>query len=335
MAHHFELRVGHGHAEVLVDDMSARNGSNVLEDALTTVTEARSLDGAAVEGATQLVQQDGSQRFAVNVLSDDEQRAAGLHDGLQQRNHFLDGADLHVRQQDVRIVQDALHALHVRRHVGGDVATVVLHALDDVDVQAEGLGLLDGDSAVLADSVHGLGNLAANLGGASGDGADVGNLVLVGNRGSVSLDSVDHSVDCLLDAATDAQRVSASSHVAQALGNDSVGQQRSGGGAVACDVVRLHRNFADQLGAHVLDRVGELDLLRNGNAVVGDQRSTVALLEGDVAALGAKGHLDRVRQLLDAGGQAGARIGLELNVLCHVSNLQMKSNEFAYFATYA
>ena len=43
------------------------------EDALAAIAEARSLDGADVEGATDLVENQGRQSLAVDVLSDDEQ----------------------------------------------------------------------------------------------------------------------------------------------------------------------------------------------------------------------------------------------------------------------
>ncbi len=45
--------VGERHAEVLVDDLGAGDDSDVLEDALATVAETRSLDGDHVDGAAQ------------------------------------------------------------------------------------------------------------------------------------------------------------------------------------------------------------------------------------------------------------------------------------------
>jgi len=316
-AEHLDLGIGQGHAEVLVDDLRAGDGGDVLEDALAAIAEARGLDGHGGEGAAQLVQQDGGQSLALNVLGDDEQRTAGLHDLLQQRDHVLDVGDLLIGQQDVGVGEVGFHLLHVGGHVGADVAALVLHALDDVHVQAEGLGILDGDGAVLAHGVHGLGNLGADHGVAGGDGADVGDLLGGGNRGGVGLDGLDHGVGRLLDAAADAQGVGAGGDVAQALGNDHVGQQGGGGGAVAGDVVGLNSGLADELGAHVLDRILQLDFLGDGDAVVGDQRSAEGLLKGDVATLGAERDLDGVCQLVDACGKSAAGISLELDILSH------------------
>src|SRR2546426_803238 len=58
---------------------------------------------------------------------------------------------------------------------------------------------------------------------------------------------------------------------------DRLRQHRSGGGAVPGDIGGLGRHFLHHLGAHVLDRVFELDLLRDGDPVLGDRR------EGDRA----------------------------------------------------
>ena len=62
------------------------------------------------------------------------------------------------------------------------------------------------------------------------------------------------------DAALHAHRVGTGGDVAQTLAHQRLGQHRGGGGAVTGDVVGLGRDFLDQLGAHVLEGVVELDL---------------------------------------------------------------------------
>ena len=59
-----------------------------------------------------------------------------------------------------------------------------------------------------------------------------------------------------------------------------------------------------ELRAHVLKRILQLDLLGDGHAVVGDQRSAELLVQHDVAALGAKGDLHGIGQRIDADFQA-------------------------------
>jgi hypothetical protein len=75
-----------------------------------------------------------------------------------------------------------------------------------------------------------------------------------------------------------------------------LGQQGGGGGAVAGHVVGLGGDFLYQLRAHVLKRVLQLDLLGDGNAVVGDERGAVLFVQNHVAALGAQGDLYGVGQ---------------------------------------
>ena len=51
------------------------------------------------------------------------------------------------------------------------------------------------------------------------------------------------------------------------------GEHGRGGGAVAGEIVGLLRDFAHHLRAHVLELVFELDLLGDGDAVLGDARA--------------------------------------------------------------
>ena len=62
----------------------------------------------------------------------------------------------------------------------------------------------------------------------------------------------------------------------------------AGGGAVAGDVVGLRGDLAHHLRAHVLELVGEFDLLGDGDAILGDARRAVAFVEDHVAALRAE-----------------------------------------------
>ena len=52
--------------------------------------------------------------------------------------------------------------------------------------------------------------------------------------------------------------------------NQGLSQNGSGGGTVTGDVVGLLSNFLDQLSTDLLERLFELDLLGDGDAVVGD-----------------------------------------------------------------
>ena len=146
---------------------------------------------------------------------------------------------------------------------------------------------------------------------------DLGDLGLVVDLLGLLLDRLDGGGDGLLDAPLQADRAGAGGHVAQALAHERLGQHGGGGGAVTGDVVGLGGDFLDELRAHVLERVVELDLTGDRHAVVGDRRGAELLVEHDVAALRAERDLDRVGELVDAGLEGAAGVLVELEDLGH------------------
>ena len=58
------------------------------------------LTAIAGERAAELVDDEGSERLALDVLGDDEQLLAGLHDLLEHGQQVGDGADLLVGDED-------------------------------------------------------------------------------------------------------------------------------------------------------------------------------------------------------------------------------------------
>ena len=131
-------------------------------------------------------------------------------------------------------------------------------------------------------------------------------LPVVGTRDLLQL--VDDGADGLVDAALERHRVRAGGDVLQAFAEDRLGEHGRGGGAVAGDVGRLGRDFLHHLRAHVLERIGQLDFLGDGDAVLGDGRRAELLVEDDVAALGAEGDLHRLGELIDAALECSARV---------------------------
>ena len=77
--------------------------------------------------------------------------------------------------------------------------------------------------------------------------------------------------DRRVDAALDVHRVVAGGHQLGALVVDGLGQHGGGGGAVAGDVGGLGGDLLHHLRAHVGQLVLELDLLGDGDAVLGDR----------------------------------------------------------------
>ena len=150
---------------------------------------------------------------------------------------------------------------------------------------------------------------------ARGDGADVLDLVEGLDLLGILLDLLDQCVDGLVHARADGDGIGAGGHILETVANHDIGKQRGGGGTVTGDVIGLDGGLADELGAHVLDLVLELDLLGDGHTVVGDERGAEAALAGDVAALGTKRDLDGIGEFGCAGGKRAARIGTKANVL--------------------
>ncbi len=296
-------------AEVLGDDAAAGEDRDVLEHGLAAIAEAWSLDAAGLERAAELVDDQRGERLALDVLGHDQERTRLLGDLLEHREEVLHRADLLLVEEDLDVLEHALHALGVGDEVGREIAAVELHALDHFHLGLEAARLLDGDDAVLADLLHGVGDDLADLGVVvRRDGADRRDLLVALDRLGHRVDGFGRGLGAELDAALDLHRVGAGGDVLEALAQDGLGEHGGGGGAVAGDVGGLGSDLARHLGAHVLERILELDLLGDRDTVLGDVRRAERLLEDHVAALGAEGDLDRVRELVDAAEDRGARV---------------------------
>ena len=200
---------------------------------------------------------------------------------------------------------------------GERVALVELHALDDVESGLNGLGLLDGDGAVLADLVHcvcdDLADFLVPVGGHSGDLLD---LLFVLHLLGGFVECLDGGGDCLLDAALDGDRACPGGDVLEAAAEDGLGQNGRRGGAVTSGVAGVARHFAHHLGAHVLVRILEIDLLGHGDTILGDCRGAELLVENDVAALWAEGRGHRLAQGGNTLQQGLPRGLIKLQLFC-------------------
>jgi hypothetical protein len=78
--------------------------------------------------------------------------------------------------------------------------------------------------------------------------------------------------------------------------------------AVAGLIVGLLGDLAHHLGAHILELVLELDLLRHRHAVLGDAWGPEALVDHDIAALRSKRHPHRAGESVDTAQHPIARV---------------------------
>src|SRR3989440_4593962 len=305
-------------ADLFADDLATGQGGDVDQHGLAAVTEAGGLDGHRLEGTPDLVDDQGGQRLALDVLGDDQQRLAALHDLLQDRQQVLDRGDLLGGDEDVRVVEDGLHPLRVGPEVRRDVPLVEAHALGELQLQAEGVALLDGDDAFLADLVHRLGDDLADGGVARGDRRRRGDLLLgldvLGNLGEF-LGDRGHGG---LDAPLQGDRVGTRGNVPQALADQCLGQHGGRRRAVTGYVVGLLGDLLDQLGAQLLVRVVQVDLFGDAHTVVGDGGGAPCRAQYDVAALRAQRHPYRVGEDVHATFQAPAGLFTESDQLGHL-----------------
>src|SRR5437667_661832 len=301
-------------AEIFRDRLTAGQNRDVLQHGLAAIAEARSLDGGDLEATTQTVDDEGGESFAFDVFRDDDQRLAGLHHGFEQRQQLVQRGELLLVDQDVGIVHFHAHLVGVRNEVGRDIAAVELHAFDDFEFGLKRLGFFNRDDALVADLLHGIGQELADFGVAvGGDGADLGDFLVRGDLLGVLDEVGDHGFHRQIDTALQIHRVHAGGNRLGAFTDDRSRENGRGGGAVAGSVCGLGGNFAHHLRAHVLELVVELDLLGDGDAVLGDAGSAERLVEDDVAALGAERHLDRVVENFNAAQHPVAGVDAEFD----------------------
>ena len=298
------------------DRLAAGQDGDVLQHGLAAIAEARSLHCRDLEAAAELVDDEGGERFAFHVFGDDDEGLRGLHHRLEQRQQLLETRQLLLVDQDVGVFHVDAHLVGIGDEVRRDVAAVELHALDDVELGLKALGLLDRDDALVADLLHRLGEEVADfLVAVGGDGANLGDFGVRRDLLGVLLELLDDVLDSEVDAALEVHRVHAGRNRLGALLDDRLGENGGGGGAVTGEVRGLRGDFAHHLGAHVLELVFELDLLGDGDAVLGDARRAERLVEDDVAALRAQRHLDGVGENVDAAQHLVARVDGEFDFL--------------------
>src|SRR6185503_17853174 len=93
-------------AHIFGDEGAAGEDGDVFEHLLAALAEARRLDGEGVDRAAQLVDDDGGERLAVEVVSDDHEVLRYLEDLLEDGKDVGDGGDALVRDQDVGLFED-------------------------------------------------------------------------------------------------------------------------------------------------------------------------------------------------------------------------------------
>ena len=242
--------------EVIAEDGTVGQDSEIAKNGLAVVTKARSLDGGDLKLATELVENADGKSLAVNVLSNDEKRAALLLGGLKSGDDVLDSGDLLLGEEDQRLLELDLGALGVGDEVGGDVSTVELHSLGNLELVLNGLALLDGDDTLLADLLHGVGEELADVSVAvGGDSGNLGDLLAGGDLLLVCAQVLDNGLDSGLGSAPQIHGVASGGNVLDGLGEDGTGENGGSCGTVTSNLVGLGGDILEEASTEVLELV--------------------------------------------------------------------------------
>ena len=135
--------------------------------------------------------------------------------------------------EDVRILQHALHPLRVGDEVGRKVPAIEPHAFHRGQLSDHGLRLFDRDYAVFADFLHGISNdFADGQIAVGGNHADLRDHIARDRLGEL-LDLLDGQFDGFVDAALERHRVHTRCYGFDALAENRLRQNGGGSGAVA------------------------------------------------------------------------------------------------------
>ena len=97
--------------------------------------------------------------------------------------------------------------------------------------------------------------------------------------------------------------------------NESLSEKGCGGSTVTRRIVGFCSNLANKLCAHILCGTVKLDLLCDGNTVVGDKRSAELFLENYITTLRAKSDFNGIGKLINAVEKCGASLHSVKNFL--------------------
>ena len=285
-------------AEVAHDDAAAGQDREVLHHRLAPVAVLRRMHHE--ELARRVAAEDRGQHGGRAILGDDHQRPAVLLGDAARGGDLLRRGQLEVGQHDVGLHEVGAHRLLVGDEVVRDVAAVERHALDDVDMAVDADGEVGGDDALGADGAIGVGDQRAELAVVRGDVGDDCRAAgpstgIALERSASSTTRTARSMPWHRSTALAPREVSSTPPWTMPLASTI-----DGGGAVAGDLVGLHRDFAHHLRAHVLEAVEQLDLGGDRDAVAGDQRRADRPVDHRVHALGAERRLDGGGEALDA-----------------------------------
>ena len=146
-------------------------------------------------------------------------------------------------------------------------------------------------------------------------------MILGRNLGAHLAKGFNCSVAGLLHALTEYHGICACFQVLHTFIDHCLSKDSSCGGTVTGHVIGLCGNFLYKLCAHVLELVLKLDLLCNGNTVVGDKGCAIGLVKDHVPSLGSQSNSDGIRQLINTGFKSGSGLRAIFDFFSHLIHL--------------
>jgi hypothetical protein len=163
-SHAGDVSGGNALAKVLRDELSTGSDSNILHGVASVISESGRFHTADLESSTEFVNNEGSEGFGLNILSDDEERLLALHAAFEEGKELLDGVDLLVKEEDGGVLEDTFLGLGIGDEVGGNETTVPLESFDVFDFSLKRLAFVDSDGSVSSESLENAGNESSNNG---------------------------------------------------------------------------------------------------------------------------------------------------------------------------
>ena len=242
-----------------------------------------------------------------------------MDDLFQQGYEFFYLRQFLLVDQYKRVLKDYLLRVPVGDKIRGEVTFVKLHAFNHVHRGLDAASFLDGNHTVFPYTFHGVGDVRTYLLIAVGrHRCHLGNLFLAGNGDTHLVQFLCHLFNGLFYASTDGHRVCSGSFVLQALQEDGLRYDGSGGGAVTGDVIGLGGYFLYHFGTHVLVRVFQFYFLGYCDTVLCDGRGTEAFFNDYVSAPRSQCNFDGLGYLAYSTGDYARGIFPVENLLnCH------------------
>lgn len=317
-AKNIEIRLVKNETNILADELGTSGNSNILHGVLSVVTEAGGLDGANLETTSELVENEGGKGLTVEVLSNDNKLTLVLGSVLEELQNGLHAGDLLVAKEDEGVLELSLRGLGVGGEIRRNVTAVPLDTFNVFDLSLESLTILSGNRGRMAKLLENSGqnttDVLITVGRNGGNGL---NLSAGLHGGGHILELLDDDVNGELNTTAEVHGVHASGNRLASLLEDGASKNGGGGGAITSLIVGLGGNLLDEASTNVVVSIGELNLLSNGDTILGDLGRAEGLVNDDVTAARTKSDLDGISEHVNTLEHSSASVGAELDLLTY------------------